>query len=270
MLPPVHLGLAGMAGGDINPNALAAAVLLIFPLGAAVLFLGTGEKIDWLGLMPISLTIVGAGVLTLPICASRSALIAIWLTVVALLVRGMRSWLARIVAGAIVATPLVVGISSPLFLGQEALRTEGSDLWLSAQSRMPIMRQAADRWRESPWMGIGLNEFRSVYQHKGGDVAHAHNMFLQTALDVGAVGSVAYWGILGFLLMRADQAAKGLSRLSRSSAVGSAMALVAISLFGLTDAVPLGSKIGILQWMASGLILASWRTRTAAVQHVPA
>ena len=32
--------------------------------------------------------------------------------------------------------------------------------------------------------------------------------------------------------------------------MGSALCLVAVSLFGLSDAVPLGSKIGLFQWMA--------------------
>ena len=39
--------------------------------------------------------------------------------------------------------------------------------------------------------------------------------------------------------------------------MGSGLALVAVTLFGLADAVPLGAKIGILQWAAAGLILAA-------------
>jgi hypothetical protein len=34
---------------------------------------------------------------------------------------------------------------------------------------------------------------------------------------------------------------------------------MAVSLFGLGDAVSLGAKIGLFQWMASGLILTAWR-----------
>lgn len=260
--PAIQLGLVGLAGGDVNANALAAAVLLVAPLGVSLLVLRTGDKTDWLGLLPLALAVVVTGAVTMAICHSRTAWIVVWLILVGLLVRGMRSWLSRIVTGATVLAPLFIATGSVLFLSQEVFVTEARAFWSSAHDRAEIMTQGVERWRGSPWLGIGLNEFRSVYQFHGGDIAHAHNMVLQTALDVGAVGSTAYWGLLAFLLVRAGQSAKGLSRLGRSAAVGSALSLVAISLFGLSDAVPLGSKIGMFQWMAGGLILAAWRVQS--------
>jgi len=269
-VPAIKLRLAGLSSrGDVNPNALAAAVLLVAPLGVTVLVLRTGEKIDWLGLMPVAFTVVVTSAVILVICASRSAWIAIWLILVGLLVRGMRSWLCRIVTGAIVVAPLFVAASSVLFLSQEAFLQQASNLWTSAGNRAEIITQGVDRWRASPWLGIGVNEFRSVYRPKSAatDIVHAHNIFLQTALDVGAAGSAAYWGLLALLLVRATQAARGPSRAGRSAAVGSALCLVAISLFGLSDAVALGSKMGIFQWMAGGLVLAAWRVQSGSTEQ---
>ena len=139
--------------------------------------------------------------------------------------------------------------------------------WVSARGRAQIMSQALDRLQQSPWLGIGLNEFRHVYAPRAGDlpqgedVVHVHNMVVQTALDIGLVGSAAYWGILIVLWVRASQAARAVSTVARTAAVGSAFALVAVNLFGLTDAVTLGSKVGTLQWAAGGLILAAWQIR---------
>jgi O-antigen ligase len=273
-VPTLRLGLAGLpVGGGVNTNALAATVLLVAPLGVSVLILRTREKADWLTLLPIATTLVVIGVVTLVACRSLSAGMAVWLILIGFLVRGMSSRRFRIVTSAIVVAPVLIASGSMLFQSEETVSRAASGWSRSARSRIPIMTHGLERWTESPWFGIGLNEFRSTYEgatddtlpverkDEGRDVAHAHNIFLQTALDVGAVGSAAYWGVLAFLLVQAGQAARGLSNECRSAAVGSAVSLVAVTLFGTLDAVPLGSKIGMFQWMASGLILAAWRAR---------
>jgi hypothetical protein len=38
-----------------------------------------------------------------------------------------------------------------------------------------------------------------------------------------------------------------------------ALSLVAVHCFGLTDAIALGAKVGVVQWYAAGLILATDR-----------
>jgi O-antigen ligase len=264
-LPTLQLGLVGLeASGSTNPNALAAAALLVAPLGIFALLLRTGEKTDWLGLLPIALASVVTAAMTLAFCRSRSAWIAVWLILVGLLVGGMRSWLSRVVVCVLVVAPLVVATSSVMVLSQEEFQKAAGNWWSSTRSRVPIMTQGLERLKEAPWFGIGLNEFRATYNTEAGDVAHAHNIFLQTALDVGAVGSAAYWGVLTFLLVLAAQAARGLSKGSRSAAIGSAVSIMAVTLFGLLDAVPIGSKIGMFQWMAGGLILAARRTQFVA------
>ena len=63
-------------------------------------------------------------------------------------------------------------------------------------SRAHIMNAAAAQLRESLWLGIGLNQFRNVYEGlKAGDYAHAHNIFLQTWYELGAVGAVLFSAI---------------------------------------------------------------------------
>ena len=192
-VPTLRLGLAGLpVGGGVNTNALAATVLLVAPLGVSVLILRTREKADWLTLLPIATTLVVIGVVTLVACRSLSAGMAVWLILVGFLVRGMSSRRFRIVTSAIVVAPVLIASGSTLFQSEETLSRAASGWSRSARSRIPIMTHGLERWTESPWFGIGLNEFRSTYagatddtlpverKDEGRDVAHAHNIFLQT------------------------------------------------------------------------------------------
>ena len=274
--PSIRLGLAGLGSdGEVNPNALASAVLLVLPLGVSVLVLRRGLRESRWKVVPAALAVVAVGTVTLVLSRSRTASLAIWFIAVGLLVAGVRPWFYRVLAGMVVVGPLLVlTLRLPLLTREGALQ-DASNLWVSARGRAQVAAQGVAHFRQHPWLGIGLNEFRHVYAPRDGDlllgkgglapgqdiIAHAHNMVLQTALDIGLVGSAAYWGIMVVLWVRASQAARGVSNVARMAAVGSAMSLVAVNLFGLTDAVALGSKVGTLQWAAGGLILAAWQLR---------
>jgi len=264
-LPTIQLGLVGLEGGNVNVNALAAAVLLIAPIGVAVLVFRPDKKSDRVVLLPIGVFVVIISIGTLAVCQSRSASVVIWLIPIGLLMKGIKTGSRRLAAGVIVLAPLAVAMGIVPFLSRGEFQNEADNLWKSAHYRVEVMAQGLGLWRESPWFGVGLNEFRSLYLAQGQDIAHSHNIVLQTALDVGLVGSAAYWSVLAFLWLRASEASRGVSRLSRSASVGSGLSLVAVTLFGISDAVPLGSKVGMLQWIASGLILAAWRTRAGPI-----
>jgi O-Antigen ligase len=268
-LPSIRLGLAGLdTTGSVNPNALASAALMVLPVGIAVMLVGRRRPIDWWTLLPASLVVAVVGTATLAVTISRTALIAVWLMALGLLVRGMRSRLHRVILGIVILAPLVILTARLSFvITQDEAWADGYFGWVSARGRTQIMSQALDRWKQAPWLGIGLNEYRRVYAARPGDVpqgedvVHAHNIFLQTGLDIGLVGSAAYWSVLAFLWVRASQAARGTSRTARAAAIGAAFSLIGVTLFGLTDAVPLGAKVGTLQWIAGGLILAAWQIR---------
>ena len=88
-------------------------------------------------------------------------------------------------------------------------------------------------------------------------VAHAHNIFLQVALDIGIVGLVAYVAMLAFVSHITYQL---WSRQSdgdeRVLCLGLRANLFAIHLFGLADAIALGTKVGVFLWWNLGLIAA--------------
>lgn len=87
------------------------------------------------------------------------------------------------------------------------------------------------------------------------DIAHAHNIFLQTALDVGLPGLIVY---LALLLLAFGLAGRwrGVMGTLRPFALGLLAGFAALHIYGLTDALALGSKTGLSFWVALGLLTA--------------
>lgn len=120
-----------------------------------------------------------------------------------------------------------------------------------------------------PITGVGLGVFRHMVHRLyltqipvGYDFGHAHNMFLQVALDVGLPGLVAYLALLivallsGGWVFRHDPAGRPL-------ALGLAVGLVALHIYGLTDAIAPGAKNGLSLWLALALLGALRRLSAA-------
>ncbi len=143
-----------------------------------------------------------------------------------------------------------------------------------------------------PVTGIGLGTFRSLLDvfyplftgSASTGVNHAHNEFLQAALDLGAGGLVVLMSVylLSFrLLLRLwsiahdmtvssmryrrdtlwgmDTSSPLAGQFVRVMILGLSGGLLAHLLFGLLDAIVLGSKYGVIWWLLLGLIAATWR-----------
>jgi putative inorganic carbon (HCO3(-)) transporter len=116
--------------------------------------------------------------------------------------------------------------------------------------------------RDYPLTGLGLNAFRSVmprlypmYRTSADfNFAHAHNLMLQAAVDLGLPGLAAYlavWWAAGAALVAAHRAA--VDPWLRVLARGLGAGLAAHFVFGFTDAVSLGAKLGVFFWFALAL-----------------
>jgi putative inorganic carbon (HCO3(-)) transporter len=142
----------------------------------------------------------------------------------------------------------------------------------TVEGRIELWARAIYGIQDFPFTGMGMNIFRlfvhSLYPmylaEPGADIGHAHNLWLQAALDLGVPGLAAYLGLwLGAaaLLVRAWRAAgpggEGALRsaaLGRPIVLGLGGGLLAHLIFGLTDAVALGAKPGLVWWLMLGLI----------------
>ena len=262
-LPKVELGLPGLDEDTrVNPNALGGTGLLVAPLGAALIFLRSQTLVVALAVRCLASLLSIMASFVILVSYSWSTWIAVGLALVVLILRMGARWSWRLMAvGILIAVLVAVAVSlwSSDRTGFERFVTGAGT---SASSRIEIWSQGIEQLKSSPWLGIGLNEFRRVYEPPvpwDGDIAHVHNIFLQIALDLGLFGLMAYVGLVVMLLLRADQASRGPSALAGRTAAGAGLSLVAVHVFGLGDAISLGAKVGVFQWLAAGLVLAAWQ-----------
>ena len=194
-----------LQGGDFHPNEIAGMITLFLPLTLA-LWWGAWRRraapdwparaLRWQRLL-LTVIVVTQGVVLL-LTQSRSAMLGLLLAagVVALV------WRWRL-----------VGFLPVLGAGVYwLLRSSGHWLWAlpgtdpaNLLGRMDIWRRALLAVADFPLTGIGLGTFRRLAIAYApffdmdpvlADVGHAHNIFLQTALDMGIPGLIAYVAVL--------------------------------------------------------------------------
>ena len=282
-LPERLLALPESPEGGINANQLAGAMVFYLPLALAWL-LGTlrfakpaGRATRVIARAMGGLAGVAAAGGLLVLTQSRSGWIGGALGVLALLfLWGLSSncrWGRRIawgllavtlVAGGVVAAAIDPAQLSGLWETPGGVSTDVGNLSLA--SRVEIWSRALYAVQDFPFTGCGLGTFRQVVWVlyppftllPGSDFAHAHNIFLQVAVDTGIPGLVAYLALLGIAGAVGWRVAKDDPR-SRPLALGLVAGLIALHTYGLTDALAPGSKPGVILWCALGLLAAAAR-----------
>ena len=228
----------------------------------------------WGCLLALAVLVLGTFILTQSrggyVAAAATALVAflIWLWH-----RGRRAFLGGlgllVVVGGVLAnygwTAVFSGNEDGSLVSDPALSLD------TLNGRLEIWSRALYGIQDFPFTGMGLNTFRHVVHvlyplfliGPDYDIAHAHNEFLQAALDLGLPGLIAFIALyLGsfWMLWKIWQAPAADQYLSnRFAALGLGGGLLAHLLYGLTDAVALGAKPGLLFWMLLGLIAALYR-----------
>lgn len=268
-LPQLKLGLPGLEKtGEVNANGLAGTALLTLPtcgaLAAAALMTRPRRRLHAL----VGVAGLVLGLLVLSATLSRTALIA---AAVTMLVWGLRWRRGRrwVILSVVVAAACVTlagyrwRATAPVdFAHGMATARHTIDV------RLGVWGKAVEHIRASPWIGDGINQFHDVSPVTTGyfgmtHVAHAHNIFLQNALDIGLPGLVGYVILFGALLLMADRIARE-GGVAGRVAGGAGLSLVAVHAFGLADAIALGAKVGLFQWLCGGLILAATRLAMSA------
>ncbi|MGB7218068.1 MAG: O-antigen ligase family protein [Vicinamibacterales bacterium] len=273
-LPRAIRGVPGAEEG-FNANAVAGCLVLFVPLQVALLmgaakpslpaWQPSDERRKWETVVQAFLLVLTAG--TLLLTQSRGA----WLGLVAAAVAffAWYSRLTRTLAAAIVVGILVLTAT----LGLErttnlAVSRSGTGMANSVPTRIEIWSRAIYGIQDFPFTGMGMNTFRRVMPvlypafltPPDWDVAHAHNHLLQAALDLGLPGLVAYgsiWIVVGSLLIVVYRHSRQLTY--RIIAGGLGAGLIAHFAFSMTDAIPLGAKVGALFWLALALSVALHR-----------
>jgi putative inorganic carbon (HCO3(-)) transporter len=268
-LPRIISGLPGAAEG-FHPNEVAGALLWIIPLALALSFMLLRKQPlrKWWGILVglIALWMLGILVLT----QSRSGwfgLVLAGLILITFINRRMR-WIMAGVALVMILTAIVIGpdrIGSSLFgaatnnVASDSAQTSLSSLnW---NFRLEIWHTAIEGVTDFPFTGMGLGTFRKVGRlfyplsiPPSYDYAHAHNELLQIGLDLGVPGLTAFLAIyFGAFWMLQDLWNSARDPETRYLALGLAGGLLAHAIYGLTDAIALGAKPGVIFWGLLGL-----------------
>jgi putative inorganic carbon (HCO3(-)) transporter len=288
-LPPRITGLPGAAEG-FHPNEVAGALLWVAPLAcmlAAMAPLGARSIARSLGrvrgaLLLCTLMLTAAFLVTVLILTqSRGGWIAAALVLpacVLVLLRGRWRLAATILLiGGVVTAAAWVALARPdaldlLIIGPQQDPGPGMSLE-TLSGRFEVWSRAIYGIQDFPFTGMGMNAFRRVVPvlyplfsiDPTTDIGHAHNAFLQAALDLGIPGLIAYLSvhISAFAMLVSSWRRRGKlpfpEPLSRALILGLGGGLAAHLIYGLTDAVALGAKPGVLWWMLLGLVASLYR-----------
>jgi putative inorganic carbon (HCO3(-)) transporter len=145
--------------------------------------------------------------------------------------------------------------------------------------RIEIWSRAIYAIQDFAFTGMGMNTFRTIVNVLYPlqtitadvpikDIGHAHNLFLQVALDLGIPGLI---GFIAFYLISFWMLISNIQRLKRPShreqyqkiitkemftiiSIGMLGGQVAHLMYGMTDAIAFGAKPGILFWVMQSII----------------
>lgn len=258
-LPRFVQGIPRSIAGGFARNGVGGTLAFVVPLLAALIFGRTTDdgrpttvSSRWSAVVMLAFAL---SLITLMLTQSRGGILgtAAGLLVVAVWRERKVAWVAG--AGALGLTVLfALGYGGALV--EFVLRMDARTATLA--SRLEVWQRGLMMVRDFPYTGIGIGTYNPIahwlypFFIAAPDevVPHAHNQFLQVAVDLGVPGLLAYVGLLtafGTSAARAYRANR--SAPIRALIVGLAAGMFAHHVFGLTDAFMLGTKPGIVMWI---------------------
>jgi putative inorganic carbon (HCO3(-)) transporter len=310
----LSLRINGLPGAEegFNPNTVAGALIWVIPsfLAFSLLLLARAKglrglfgrgKTTFIIVLTIGATLWTIAVLILT--QSRGGYIALALTlpVLILIVLSRRWRLYSVIALTVLA--IVLGFFTSTHWEEVRTWVTASDLAAdptlslnSLDGRLEVWSRAIYGIQDFPFTGMGMGTFRKVVPvlyplftiSLDVDIGHAHNEFLQAALDLGIPGLIAFISLyIGafWMLIRTwqsvhlngqsapsgqrvgvpltkpkkwfslvDTSPLANARLVQIAVLGLGGGLLAHMLWGLTDAMALGARPAFPFWILLGLI----------------
>lgn len=239
----------------INPNILAGALVMIIPLGLALALRRGWANRWWRLLLWAPVLLMGNALL---LSQSRGSWLAL---AVAILVLGWLFW-PRLFA-IFFGTAMIMG--AIIWWQGSAHGFLDHDLVYSAQAsllrRLDIWRLSLQMLAERPITGIGLGTYEQTFTAYfpnlpliGGRLAppHAHNLFVQVALDLGIPGLLAYLCLLAALVRPLFSHIQYSKKIHHHHtyplACGVLSSVAAMVVFGCFDNALWGTKLLIIPW----------------------
>ena len=255
-------------GETINPNILASALAVTFPLAAALSLRWDWTPRRWLPPL-CGLLAIGIAALT-ALAASRSNLLAMAAVVPLLLIlRWPR--LIFLVCRLLIAAILFSYVGGPALLDQLVAGPATGGF----AERVEIWQRALYAIQDFPFTGSGLGAFDRVipllYPYflisPAADIPHAHNLFLQVGVDMGLPGLIAFTALLICLFVMLIPALRRRNQpLHWTLAAGALGALVTLLVGGIFDVANWGVKLAFVDWLVVALVVLLHRERAGIIR----
>lgn len=206
----------------------------------------------------LSLIALAFGLLAIIMTYSRASWIGLVAAVFVFVLLVERRWIPVLIVGACALIPFL-----PDSIFNRILSIFNfSDS--STSSRFPIYYSGFKIWSGSPILGVGLGSelsanmaHESVWYNELYKFPHYHNIYLQLAVELGLVGTVAYTG--GFLCSCKETLravfASGRDRELYCLTMGCLSGLVGVMVCGLADYLWHYPRVMVIFWIIFGLML---------------
>jgi putative inorganic carbon (hco3(-)) transporter len=252
-----------VVANPVHPNVMAGALVIVLPCALGPIFFG------WHEMKRLEQWTAGLVTALLPLVVlltkSRGALIGIIAGILVLIaLRWRRGWLAPLGAG--IVCVLAVWRIGPARVANLIAAT-GSVQGL--EGRLEIWSRALKMILDTPFTGIGMGTFPQfanavhpfLVMGIGAEIGHAHNLFMQLAVDVGLPGLVA-WASIWMLAIVATwrtfrYGARTGDRWLTGLSAGLLCSQVTLAIHGVFDAVTWGTRPAILVWAIWGIAMAT-------------
>jgi putative inorganic carbon (HCO3(-)) transporter len=248
----------------VHRNVMAGFLVILLPIALAILLFTWRELHGWKRLFLALITAFILGILILT--QSRGALLALGFVFLLLVIlRWKWGWisipLSITLIGGIVA---YLGVGKSLELLASGVSLEGLD------GRLEVWFRAIFMIRDFPFTGVGMGLFGDVadnlypfFLNAPGSVPHAHNLFLQIAVDLGIPGLIAWLSSLFLVITVSCQlylsGRKRLDAWTTGLGAGLLCSQTALIVHGFLDAATWGGvRPAPIVWAIWGLTCAAW------------
>lgn len=275
-LPKPLLGMFVGADEGFNPNQLAGTLLYVLPLFVALASYDIlRERKQWRKWLPVSFAAGIIGLL-LFLSQSRGGLLGFSTALILMLLVNKRwgRWTLGIGAILLILALPLIPFASIFSATEDFTASLGSGV-LSLKGRPEIWNRALMAISDFPFTGLGLGTFRRIVHifypffsiSASFDIGHAHNFFLQTALDTGLPGLISLLSLYCIAILQSIRLWKSGLAVNRVWAIGMFGTLAAQIVYGQFDAVAMGAKTNFLFWYQMALLFTITQIGTERIEE---
>lgn len=168
----------------------------------------------------------------------------------------------RILLG-LIALAAVMLLADPVL--SERLTSVFTKVDTSSEMRLALWESSVDMICDHPLLGIGWGAYWMVYHEYDfyiNDpsvlIVHAHNMYLNYAVETGVFGAAAFlWYFFGTMVQAFREVPQEQPQLVKAFRLGVGLALLSVALGGLTDDVLFNIPTSMLLWLLCALSAAA-------------